>query len=227
MSTSWRDKQPPNLINFIATFLAGNSYRLSFCSLSPDFIFNNGGLSVAFLFETCWDTEKEADVFSRVNTLKRQFKHFYVVVTVPTSEQNEAFNHAYFKYGMELGCPTFVPVHDPEIGFEKIVKIAHARGVCKQQNIVSAMKNEREQAVQCLDAFVQVITSIPGIDSHDANTVCARHIFYLAQAIGSIEAISKASKEFILENTDLSRDKAERIVRFFRDPQYYLSPKIN
>ncbi|GJM89898.1 hypothetical protein PR202_ga06123 [Eleusine coracana subsp. coracana] len=175
MSTSWRDKQPPNLINFIATFLAGNSYRLSFCSLPPDFIFNNGGLSVAFLFETCWDTEKEADVFSRVNTLKRQFKHFYVVVTVPTSEQNEAFNHAYFKY--------------------------------------------REQAVQCLDAFVQVITSIPGIDSHDANT--------LAQAIGSIEAISKASKEFILENTDLSRDKAERIVRFFRDPQYYLSPKIN
>lgn len=29
---------------------------------------------------------------------------------------------------MELGCPTFVPVLDPEMGFEKIVKIAHARG---------------------------------------------------------------------------------------------------
>ena len=49
----------------------------------------------------------------------------------------------------------------------------------------------------------------------------------LAQAIGSIEAIAKASKEFILENTDLSTEKAERILRFFRDPQYYLSPKIN
>jgi len=49
----------------------------------------------------------------------------------------------------------------------------------------------------------------------------------LAQAIGSIEAIAKASKEFILENTDLSTEKAERIFRFFRDPQYYLSPKIN
>jgi len=49
----------------------------------------------------------------------------------------------------------------------------------------------------------------------------------LAQAIGSIEAIAKASKEFIRENTDLSTEKAERILRFFRDPQYYLSPKIN
>jgi hypothetical protein len=92
--------------------------------------------------------------FCRVNTLKRQFKHLYVVVTVPTSEQNEAFNRSYFKYvpitmlnaktfiveknidsygpysryGMELGCPMFVPVRDPEMGFEKIVKIAHARG---------------------------------------------------------------------------------------------------
>jgi hypothetical protein len=36
--------------------------------------------------------------FCRVNTLKRQFKHLYVVVTVPTSVQNEAFNHSYFKY---------------------------------------------------------------------------------------------------------------------------------
>jgi hypothetical protein len=29
---------------------------------------------------------------------------------------------------MELGCPTFVPVNDPEMGFEKILKIADARG---------------------------------------------------------------------------------------------------
>ena len=49
----------------------------------------------------------------------------------------------------------------------------------------------------------------------------------LAQAIGSIEAIAKASKESILENTDLSTEKVERIVRFFRDPQYFLSPKLN
>jgi len=51
-------------------------------------------------------------------------------------------------------------------------------------------------------------------------------LFKLAQAIGSIEAIAKASKEFILENTDLSTEKTESIVRFFRDPQYF-SPKLN
>ncbi|KAF8696944.1 hypothetical protein HU200_036589 [Digitaria exilis] len=219
MSTSWRDKQDPNLIDFIASFLAANSYRLNFLSVSPDFIFNNGGTSVAFVFETNWHAENEAALFSRVNTLKRQFRHFYVIVVLPTGEQNESFNQSYFRYDMELGCPTFVPVCDPEMGFEKLVKIAHSRGVCKQQDIITTMRNEREQAVQCMDAFLRVLTSIPGIDSHDANA--------LSQAIGSIEAIAKASVKFILENTDLSTEKAERIVRFFRDPQYYLSPKIN
>lgn len=29
---------------------------------------------------------------------------------------------------MELGRPTFIPVQDLEMGFEKIVKLAHARG---------------------------------------------------------------------------------------------------
>jgi hypothetical protein len=59
MSTSWRDKQQPSLINFIAAFLAANSYRLNFLSISPDFIFNNGELSVAFIFETNWDCQNE------------------------------------------------------------------------------------------------------------------------------------------------------------------------
>ncbi|KAL5213988.1 hypothetical protein ABZP36_003140 [Zizania latifolia] len=217
MSTSWRDKQQPSLINFIAAFLAANSYRLNFLSISPDFIFNNGGLSVAFVFETNWDCQNEDAVFSRVNRLKRQFKNIYVVVAVPTREQNESFNQSYHKYAPNtmlmaeyfswtiLGCPTIVPVNDPEMGFEKIAKIAHARGVCKQQDIISTMKNEREQAVQCMDAFLRVLTSIPGIDNHDANA--------LAQAVGSIEAIAKASKGFILENTYLSMDKAETVVR--------------
>lgn len=29
---------------------------------------------------------------------------------------------------MELGSPTFVSVNDPEMGFEMMLKIAHARG---------------------------------------------------------------------------------------------------
>lgn len=67
---------------------------------------------------------------------------------------------------MELGRPTFVPVQDIEMGFEKIVKIAHSRGgiillydahfsfysgsllntmysaACKQRDAISKMKAE-------------------------------------------------------------------------------------
>ncbi|CAL9123734.1 unnamed protein product, partial [Musa textilis] len=219
MNSTWRDEQHPSFFRFIASFLSANSYRLSFLPISPDFIFNNGGLSVAFIFETTWDPDKASVVFSRVERLKTQFRLLYVVIGVPTREQNDSFNRLYFKYGVELGRPTFVPVRDPEMGFEKIVKIAHARGVCKRQDAVGMMRSERERAVQGMDVFLGVVTSIPGIDDHDANA--------LVQSIGSIEAISKASKSSILETTDLSVDKAERIVRFFRDPKYYLGPKLD
>ena len=96
-------------------------------------------------------------ILCRVQKLKGQFAHLYVVVILPTKEQNELFVHSYFKwviwnlcpnwlfgyvtdfkelgfvslcerYGMELGKPTFVPVEDLEMGFEKIVKIALSRG---------------------------------------------------------------------------------------------------
>lgn len=219
MNTCWRDEQHSALIRFISSFLSANSYRLNFLPIAPDFIFNNGGVSVAFVFVTNWDCDNASALFSRVEKLRRQFGHLYVVVSVPTREQNDSLNRSYFKYGVEIGSPTFVPVRDPEMGFEKIVKIAHARGVCKRQDAVAMMKLERERAVQEMDLFLKVVTSIPGIDSHDANA--------LAQAVGSIEAIAKASKGFILESTDLSVDKAERIVKFFRDPNYYLGPKIN
>ncbi|KAM3729369.1 hypothetical protein ACB098_12G006000 [Castanea mollissima] len=158
-------------------------------------------------------------MLSSVQKLKGQFAHIYVVVLLPTKEQNESFVHFYFKYGMELGKPTFVPVEDLEMGFEKIVKIAISRGVCKRQDVITKLKAERKQSVQAMDVFLQVLTSIPGIENHDANA--------LNQAIGSIEAIAKASKEYILQNTDLSADKAKIISRFFRDPNIYMRPKIN
>ncbi|MQM16251.1 hypothetical protein Taro_049205 [Colocasia esculenta] len=219
MNIAWRDEQHPSFISFISSFLKANSYRLSFLPIAPDFIFNNGGVSVAFVFVTNWDPGNVSAVFSRIGKLKKQFGHFYVVVSVPTREQNDSFNRSYFNYIVELGCPTFVPVRDPEMGFEKIVKIAHTHGVCKQEDVINRLKIERERQVQAMDMFLRVVTSIPGIDNHDANA--------LIQTVGSIQAISKASNTFILENTDLSADKADRIVRFFRDPQYYLSPKLN
>ncbi|KAI3875063.1 hypothetical protein MKW98_019636 [Papaver atlanticum] len=201
MQTKWRDEQHPSLIHSISSFLAENSFKLNFVPISPDFIFNCGGLSVAFLFLTNWDCNITSSIFSRVQKLKGQFAHFYVIVTLPTQEQNDSFTRSYFKYGMELGKPAFVPVQDLEMGFEKIVRIAHSRGVL------------------VMDQFVKVVTSIPGINNHDANMLYA--------AIGSIQAISQASKSLILEKTDLSAEKADTITIFFRDPNFYLSAKLN
>ncbi|XP_042497280.1 protein PARTING DANCERS [Macadamia integrifolia] len=219
MSNLWRDEQHPSFIHFISSFLNANSFRLNIVPIASDFIFNCGGLSVAFVFVTNWDCNNVTPIFSRVQKLKGQFGHLYAVVTLPTKEQNDSFVHSYFEYGMEPGRPTFVPVRDIEMGFEKIVNIAHARGVCKQQDAISKLKVERERSVQGMEAFIRVAMSIPGIENHDAQA--------LNQTIGSIQAISRASKDNVLENTDLSADKAEMVSRFFRDPKYYLSPKIN
>ena len=65
--------------------------------LFQDFIFNCGGLSVAFIFVTKWDCDKTEAVFSRVQKLKAQFANLYVVVSLPTQEQNESFVRSYFK----------------------------------------------------------------------------------------------------------------------------------
>nr|XP_027094547.1 protein PARTING DANCERS-like isoform X3 [Coffea arabica] len=212
MSTAWRDEQQPSFINFISCFLSANSFRLNIVPIAPDFIFNCGGLSIAFIFVTNWDSNLTASVFTRVQKLKEQFAHLYVVVNLPTEEQNDSFVRSYFK-------PTFMPVLDIEMGFEKILKIALARGIAKRQDAISKLKADRERSVQTMDAYLRVVSSIPGIDSHDANA--------LNQAVGSIEAIAKASKEYILEYTDLSAEKAETITRFFRDQSYYLGPKIS
>ncbi|CAL1363986.1 unnamed protein product [Linum trigynum] len=218
MSSKWRDEQTPSYIDFVSSFLNASSFRLNFVPIAPDLIFNCGGLSVAFIFVTNWDCSNTDLVFNRVQKLKARFANLYVVVCLPTKEKNDSFVRSYFKCGMEIGRPPFVPVQDLEMGFEKMVKIAHSRGACKQQDVTSTMKAERLGSVQTLENFIKAITSIPGIDSHDANM--------LNQGIGSIEAVAKATKESILEKTGISPDKAETIVMFFRDPKFYLSSKL-
>ncbi|XP_058727553.1 protein PARTING DANCERS-like [Vicia villosa] len=219
MRSSWKEDQHLSFIDFISTFLSANSFRLNFVPIAPDFIFNCGGLSVAFIFVTNWDCNNVAPIFNRVQQLKAQFSRFYVVITLPGKEEIDSFIDSYFKFGMVIGKPTFIPVKDLEMGFEKMVKIAHSSGVYKQEGIEEKFKAERKKLVQGMNFYLKVVTSIPGIDDHDANA--------LSQAIGSVQAIAKASKEQILENTDLSTDKAEMVSRFLRDPKFYLSPKIN
>ncbi|XP_031488598.1 protein PARTING DANCERS homolog isoform X2 [Nymphaea colorata] len=239
INNSWRDEQRPDFIQFVSSFLRANAYRLNFLPIAPvifpqdifyfhatlvpcikfpehevqDFIFNNGGLSVAFIFITNWNPQNIPAIFGRITKLKNQFGHFYAVATICSAEQNESFINSYFKYGIEIGKPTFIIVDNPEMGFEKIVKIAYVKGECKRKDVISKLKTE------VMEAYVNVITAIPGLDNHDASA--------LIGSIGSIEALSKASKEFIMENTDLSAEKAELIEKFFKDPKYYLSPKFN
>nr|XP_043636651.1 protein PARTING DANCERS homolog isoform X2 [Erigeron canadensis] len=216
MSSKWRDEQHPSFINFISSFLSANSFRLNIVPIAPDFIFNCG-LSLAFMFVISYDCNNPGPIFSRAEKLKTQFAHLYVVVTLPTKEQNDSFLSSYGRYDMNVGNPTFVPVPDLELGFEKIVRIAHARGVCKKQDALCKL-NAEERSVQGMDVLLRVVSSIPHVETHDANG--------LIQTIGSIEAIAKASKENILENTDISSEKAEKISRFFRDCKVFLSPRI-
>ncbi|RYQ86745.1 hypothetical protein Ahy_B10g106380 [Arachis hypogaea] len=164
-----------HLFNFISTFLPANSFRLNFVPIAPDFIFNCGGLSVAFVFVTNWDCDNVSLIFSRVQKLRTQFALY------------------------------------------------------KQQKIGEKLKAEK-QSVQGMNFYLKMVTSIPGIDNHEANVLelfChSGSSIHLSQAIGSVQAIAKASKDQILENTDLSAEKAEMISRFQRDPKLYSSPKI-
>ncbi|KAF9599271.1 hypothetical protein IFM89_036569, partial [Coptis chinensis] len=176
----------------ICSFLRENSFRLNIVPISPikcffffsshmsnwfsfiavgklriqDFIFNCGGLSVAFVFVTNWDSDCMSSIFSRVQKLKGQFGNLYVIITLPTTEQNDSFVRNYFKYGMEIGRPIFVPVQDLEMGFEKIVKIAHARGVCKRQDVLSKLKVEG--AISGEDGCISQSGHFHTWDNHDS-----------------------------------------------------------
>ncbi|CAI9267162.1 unnamed protein product [Lactuca saligna] len=161
MSTKWRDEQHSSFINFISCFLTSNSFRLNFVPIAPDLIFNCGGLSLAFIFVINSDCNNPGPMFSRAQKLKTQFAHLYVVVILPSKEQNDSFVHSYFSHSKDIGRPTFVPALDLEMGFENIVRIAHARGVCKRHDAVSKLKAERERSVQGMNAFLRVVSSIP------------------------------------------------------------------
>ncbi|KAJ8760366.1 hypothetical protein K2173_012970 [Erythroxylum novogranatense] len=211
------------VLNFFSSFLAASSFRLHFVPIAPCMC---AGLHIQ-LRRCRWHSYSSLNGIAQtqspssleLQSLRDNLRTFVLLSRFQPKKLNDSFVRAYFKLGMEIGRPTFVSVQDLEMGFEKIVKIAHARGECKRQGVVSRLKAERKQALQGMDVFQRVITSIPGIDNHDPVA--------LNQAIGSIEAIAKAGKESILENTDLSTDKAESITRLFRDPKLYLSPKFN
>jgi len=93
MRNVWKEDQHPSFIDFISTFLSANSFRLKFVPIAPvchflfslpvcliyggsslkfrgfslkDFIFNCGGLSVAFIFVKKWDANNVTPIFNRL-----------------------------------------------------------------------------------------------------------------------------------------------------------------
>lgn len=57
-----------------------------------DFIFNNGGLSVAFIFETSWDCGNGAAVFSRCDTLSCYVVQQHAAMIVHCNDRNGGFS---------------------------------------------------------------------------------------------------------------------------------------
>ncbi|XP_057865149.1 protein PARTING DANCERS homolog isoform X2 [Cryptomeria japonica] len=216
INTKWRDENP-QLIHPLSSLLRAANYTLNFNKIAPDFIFNTAGVSVAFILISSWKSGHFTETFNRIEKMRSQFGNLYVIASICTEEDNQAFIRSYFKSGVALQKPAFVAVRDPCMGFEKMLKLALIHGEIKRHDV--AAKIQTETFLESVEACIQVLTAIPGIDTHDAHT--------LMQGIGSIEAISKASKKKILESTDLSDAKAEKIVKFFNDPKYYLSPKFN
>ncbi|KAH7568339.1 hypothetical protein JRO89_XS07G0278100 [Xanthoceras sorbifolium] len=225
MSSKWRDEQHPSFINFISSFLTANSFRLNFVLIAPDLIFNCGGLSVSFVFVTNWDCNDNARVFNRVKKLKEQFAHLYVVVTLPTREQNESFVRSYFKYGMQLGRPTFVPVQDIEMGFEKIVKIAHCRGAEKAEMVIRCLKNH-QQIIYGISMFILFSGGILYISKYHAPKLKRLILSYSLHLIGipdlsnspSSQQPSNLTKlEHICSTISLSNILADEMPEWFRN----------
>ncbi|XP_025625942.1 protein PARTING DANCERS-like isoform X2 [Arachis hypogaea] len=67
------------------------------CLMRNDFIFNCGGLSVAFVFVTNWGCNNVSLIFSRVQKLRTQFARFYVIITLPAKQQIDSFIQSYLK----------------------------------------------------------------------------------------------------------------------------------
>ncbi|KAH9331469.1 hypothetical protein KI387_003577, partial [Taxus chinensis] len=218
INTKWRDEHP-QLINPLISLLNAASYAHNFHKIAPDFIFNTAGLSIAFVFITSWKSEHLTETFNRIEKMTSQFGNLYVVAMIVTELDNQAFIDSYFKSSVALRKPTFIPVRDPCMGFEKMLRLALVHGEIKRYDVVAKIQAERKKSVESAEACIAVLTAIPGIDTHDAHT--------LMQGIGSIEAISKASRKQILESTDLCAQKAEKIVNFFHDRKYCLRPKLN
>ena len=79
----------------------------------------------------CHHTQyQEAKWFFCSFLLQVSFKSllYHLVIFIANMMNYLVYLNLLWRFQMELGKPTFIPVRDPEMGFEKIVKIAHSLG---------------------------------------------------------------------------------------------------
>ncbi|MCO5597263.1 hypothetical protein L7F22_051339 [Adiantum nelumboides] len=215
----WKNSNP-SLAQLLASMLDSSGYRLRFLTIAP--VQKTGcpfvGISVAFILMTEWNEDTISATLDRVGKIRKLFRNCYVIFAVSSNEANQCFINAYFRSkSIEIAMPPFIPVTDGPMALERMLNVAYVHaGMVNFSFVATQCFLLREELVCSSEAFVAAISSIRGLSPHDANT--------LQQGIGSIEEIMGASKEEIMENTDLSAEKAEAMAKFFHDAEYYMTP---
>ncbi|XP_024529083.1 protein PARTING DANCERS [Selaginella moellendorffii] len=216
-SELWRQSHPQDAVSTLSALLQAASYRLRFSAIAPDFILSNAGVSIAFVVVD--DVHKElACEAERILKMRGTFQNSYVIVTLSSESDYSVFSEFYFSLGFDGDKPAFIPVPSKHMALEKMIRIAFVHAECKRQGITGMVDLERKQFVQSEDARMACVSSIPKLELHDAHS--------LVQGVGSLEAISRSSRESIMETTDLSVDSAESVMKLFNDRVYGSTPLL-
>ncbi|KAG0609475.1 hypothetical protein M758_8G187000 [Ceratodon purpureus] len=208
-SAPWRDANL-DLVPGLESLLRASNCNLKFIPGSfttPDFIATiASGSTVAFIVVTNAAYLSSSNLWKRVTRMGTIFQTSYVLVTISSEDEKAAFNDAYFSL-VESDNTPLLQIPDKTMAGEMMMELAVGHAELKRQGRSAFEKLEREKFVSTDEAYVTTITSIWGLDTHDANSLLA--------GIGCIQDVANASEEEILRKTDLSVEKARTIVSFF------------
>ncbi|CAM6099426.1 unnamed protein product [Calypogeia fissa] len=208
--TALRDTDPHSISSLSST-LEASGYRLKFSSISPDFIFNNAGASVAFIVFLQRDQLEGPEAWDRVLKMANNFQRSLLMITVPINE-DARFIEVCLSNRHKLRKTFVMPIRDWSMALRQMVQMADGHAASKHHDSIPFESAEQLEFVNSSDAVIHAICSIPGLELHDAHS--------LLYGMGSLEAISQATAESLKKHTDLSHEKAVAVVEFFRNDGY-------
>ncbi|BBN16728.1 hypothetical protein MPTK1_7g08790 [Marchantia polymorpha subsp. ruderalis] len=203
------------LLTSLSSALESSGYRLKFSSISPDFIFNQSGVSVAFIVALSWEQLATSTAWDRLAKMDGNFQRSYLLTPLSSDER---FIELYFRYKQRTWKPLLIPIRDWNMALKTMLVMVSAHAESKQQDAVSPVVIEQLEFVSSTEAVEHALCAIPGLEVHDVHS--------LMYGIGPIEAISQASAETILEFTDLSKEKARGVEEFFGNEIYNRTPVL-